>query len=184
MSSPLESAAETLKASITVKADEIKKNPALAELVKEIAGLNALEQVMGKPQTPLSAFLGLEIQSNGSASSGVSVKFDEFFGMDQLDAAKAYLRKTKEARPFNEIITKIVEGGGKVPSESKLQISLSRSTLDVVKIGGDRYGLREHYPNAKLKKRAPGVDAVVDDPEAAEPKIEEEKMEGEEEVKP
>lgn len=76
------------------------------------------------------------------------VRFDEFYGVPTLDAAKRYLRKAPDARPFDEIVQAVRAGGGKVDNEEELKKGLSRSTFDIVKIG-DRYGAIEKYPHIK-----------------------------------
>ena len=80
-----------------------------------------------------------------------SVRFDEFYGIPELQAAKLYLKKYPDARPFEEIVAAIRAGSGKVETEAKLHTGLSRSTLDVVKIG-ERYGHIDNYPEEKAKR--------------------------------
>ena len=89
--------------------------------------------------------------------------------MDALDAAKAYLRKQRDARPFPEILEAVRGGSAKVEAENKLRTQVSRSTLDVVKIN-DRYGWLDNYPHEKSKRlkgirRGPVADDPKDDSE-------------------
>jgi len=53
-----------------------------------------------------------------------------------------------DARSFQEIVSAIRIGGGKVESEDKLRTGLGRRTLDVVKFG-DHYGWLDNYPEKR-----------------------------------
>lgn len=166
MDSTILAAIETLRANIDASATEIKNHPKMAEIIEWHQALNALEGIAGRSRTPLTEFLGFGSKDTTADTSTV-VRFDEFFGVPALEAGKRYLRKRTEARPFDEIVAAIKSGGGRVESEDDLRMGLSRSTLDVVKIG-DRYGLMEHYPHIKRggKKRKPaeaGTDPETED---------------------
>ena len=58
---------------------------------------------MGQPPTALSVLFGLE--------EGGEIRPDEFYGMSGLEAAKRYLKKRGQARPFDEIGEERAEGG-------------------------------------------------------------------------
>ena len=135
---------------IEVKIEEIKSDPRMAEVLKLHKSLNSLEDLMGEVCTPLEQLFGLTTST--PTSSRTSVRFDEFAGYTTLEAAKMYLRKMSDARPFKEIVAAIMQGGGKVDSEPSLQTSLGRSTLDIVKIK-DNYGWIDNYPHIKAQRK-------------------------------
>lgn len=171
MDNSILAAIDSLRANIETAAAEIKSHPKMAEIIEWHQALNALEGIASKDKTPLTEFLGFGAKASAADAAPV-VRFDEFFGVPALEAAKRYLRKRTEARPFDEIVAAIKSGGGKVESEDDLRMGLSRSTLDVVKIG-DRYGLMEHYPHIKRGgKKKKGTEAEADKAEK-DPGIEE-----------
>ena len=168
MSSPFETAAAEARRLAAEHAATLKEHPAMKELLRVHAGLNAIEDLMQQERTSLGDLLGLGDLASGGGSQLSRVKFDEFVATPALEAAKKYLRKGSDARPFPEIVDAIRAGGGKVDDEEALRVGLSRSTLDIVKLG-DRYGLLEHYPRiqrggGKKRKAADSVPAApVDD---------------------
>jgi hypothetical protein len=129
------------------KVETIQGMPEMAEIRKWHSSLTALEDIIGEPHTSLIEVFGF------NKDDAAPVKFDEFVGLSTLDAAKKYLKKRDDARPFEEIVEMIEKGGGKVDDEDTLRKGLSRSTLDIIKIG-DRYGLLEKYPHVKRGKGA------------------------------
>lgn len=153
-----ESAIEELKKDLLEKASEIKSDPRLAQLIKTLKTLNGLEELDGKSVTSLSEVLDLDVESQSEIKATAvqpPVRFDEFVGLRHIDAAKRYLKKFKDARPFNEIVEALNTGSGKTLSEdeeTKLKSSLTRSTFHIIKIG-DRYGLLENYPHVKRGKK-------------------------------
>lgn len=62
--------------------------------------------------------------------SGPSIEPDEFFGLKQTDAARAYLRKIGKAVPFDELVEALGQGGaklgGRAPKKT-LYVSLARN---------------------------------------------------------
>lgn len=167
MSSPFETAAEEARRLIVEYVAQVKDYQPFKEVLRLHAGLNGIEDLMQQPRTSLGDVFGLgELTANagGNATPITRVRFDEFVGFGALDAAKRYLKKCSDARAFQEIVDAIKVGGGKIDNEENLRTGLSRSTLDIVKIG-DRYGLLEHYPQirrgAKRKKGA-AIDVAGD----------------------
>ena len=58
------------------------------------------------------------------------IRPDEFFGMSQSDAAKAYLRKVGHAIPFEELVVALRKGGAKLGGadpKKTLYVSLARN---------------------------------------------------------
>jgi hypothetical protein len=173
MSSPFETAAAEARRLIAEHVETVKQYQPFREVIRLHAGLNAIEDLMQQDRTSLGDLFGLgDIASTGSTPL-TRVKFDDFVGLQTLDAAKKYLRKATDARPFQEIVDAIKAGGGKVDDEDALRTGLSRSTLDIVKIG-DRYGLLEHYPHIKRggKKRkgaTDGIESLIETTPAPDP---------------
>jgi len=157
MSSPFETAATEARRLIAEHVAAVKEYQPFKEVLRLHAGLNGIEDLMQQERTSLGDLFGLGELTAGGGSPLARVKFDDFVGLGALDAAKKYLRKCSDARAFQEIVDAIKAGGGKVDDEENLRTGLSRSTLDIVKIG-DRYGLLEHYPHIKRgtkKKKGP-----------------------------
>ena len=153
-----ESAIEELKKDLLGAASEIKEDPRVTQMIKTLKALNGLEELDGVPKTALLEVLGFDVDLQSEVISKPTeppVRFDEFVGLRTIDAAKLYLKKFKEARPFEEIVQAVSRGRGKPLSDdevTKLNKSLLRSTFHVVQIG-DRYGLLENYPNVNRVRR-------------------------------
>jgi hypothetical protein len=170
MSSPFEAAAAEVRRQIQEHVDALKAHPSMREILRLHPGLNAIEQLMQQEPTSLGSLLGLGDLTPGGGSPLSRVRFDDFVGLPPLEAAKKYLKKGTDARPFQEIIDAIKAGNGKVDSEDDLRTGLSRSTLDIVKMG-DRYGLLEHYPHikrgGKKRKEQSGATAKLESAEGS-----------------
>jgi hypothetical protein len=154
MTDSLKEAALEIRRQIEQKVELLKASPEMVEVMTLHRGLNGLEDVLREARTVLADFfdpmLGtLEIAAPPLPAPGA--RFDEFYGVSDLQAAKIYLKKRTDARPFDEIVAAIRSGGAKVESEEKLRIGLSRSTLDIVKIR-DRYGHLDNYPDEKARR--------------------------------
>jgi len=89
--------------------------------------------------------------SSQSAQSSMEIRPDEFYGMSQSDAAKAYLRKAHQAVSLGQLLDGMTRGGAKVGGEDPkrtLYVSLMRNPKkEFVVIGDDNFGLREFYPH-------------------------------------
>lgn len=149
MSATFKAAADEMRQMIEAKIGEIKSDPRMAEVLKLHQSLNGIQDLLGEVRTPLEELFGLT--ASAATPSKPVVRFDEFAGYTTLEAAKMYLRKMSDARPFREIVSAIVQGGGKVDSENQLQVSLGRSTLDIVKIN-EAYGWIDNYPHIKAQR--------------------------------
>lgn len=145
MNEAYRNALDQARQDLAAKVAEIKSTPLMLEVLELHQMLNGLESLLKEPKTSLGSLFNLTPE-DGEAT--IRVRFDEFVGLTSLDAAKKYLRKCSDARPFPEIAGAIRNGGGKVDNEEDLRTSLSRSTLDIIKIG-DRYGAIEKYPHVK-----------------------------------
>jgi hypothetical protein len=80
---------------------------------------------------------------------GTYIKPDEFFGMSQNDAARAYLRKIGRAVPFDDLVTALQKGGAKLGGadpKKTLYVSLARNpNKEFVWPQDGIIGLREFY---------------------------------------
>jgi hypothetical protein len=106
---------------------------------------------------------------NFSAGRSPDIRPDEFFGMSQSEAAKAYLNKVSKAVSLDELVTALNKGGAKVGGASPkktLYVSLMRNPLrEFVSPSENHIGLRSFYPglpkvekaakNGKGKKKKP-----------------------------
>ncbi|MBV8518154.1 MAG: hypothetical protein JO197_12200 [Acidobacteria bacterium] len=172
MSDAILAAAEELKRKIDEKVMAMKADPSMAEVLRLQQGLNALEEIVGQPKSTLAQLFGLDAPTADSGASGYSIRPDEYYGLDGLDAAKRYLKRRGQARPFREIVEAIRRGGCKVDNESELKVRMARSTYEVAVLPDEHYGLVEFYPHLKrgkgTKKRAAGgaaeVVSAVNDP--------------------
>ena len=147
MSEPIKDAADELRRRIEARVAEIRGTPAMAEILKLHQSLNSLEDLLDQSKTTLADIFGLSV----GESRVPRVRVDDLYGLAALDAAKRYMKKMPDARPFDEIVEAITAGGGKVDNVDELRKGLSRSTFDIVKIG-ERYGALEKYPHIKLRR--------------------------------
>jgi len=147
MDDTLRAAAQALRNELDARAAFIKDLPVMTQVLKLHSALNALEALMEEPRTTLAQLFGME-----NAEAPAPIRSDEFYGLAPLDAAKRYLKKRGEARPFTEILEAIQTGGGRVDAPEDLRLSLSRSTYEVAKVGDDLYGLVEFYPHLKRER--------------------------------
>ena len=79
------------------------------------------------------------------------IRPDEFYGMTQTQAAKAYLQRVKRAVSIEQIVEALRNGGaqlGGADPKKTLYVSLARNPQREFVIPRDGYfGLREFYPN-------------------------------------
>lgn len=160
MNEAYRNALEQAKADLRGKIEEIKSSPLMSEILELHQALNTLESLLRESKTSLGELFNLTSEEKSSA---VKVRFDEFVGLTALEAAKRYLKKCPDARPFPEILEAISGGGGKVGDVEELRTSLTRSTLDIIKIG-DRFGDIDKYPHIKRggKKKKGVIQTLID----------------------
>lgn len=94
-----------------------------------------------------------------SAGKSPSVRQDEFFGMTQSDAAKAYLAKVGHAVSMDQLVSGLRAGGCKVGAANakhSLYVSLVRNTREFVPVGNGFLGLRSFYPGLKTSQASKG----------------------------
>jgi hypothetical protein len=89
------------------------------------------------------------------ASISVSVKPDEFFRVNQTDAARAYLKKVGHSIPFDELVAALRRGGAKLGGadpKKTLYVSLARNPRkEFVWPSKDVIGLDEFYKDRTEK---------------------------------
>lgn len=157
MSDPIKEAAANLLEQLHAKVQAVKETTEMQDVLKLHRALNALEELtQGAPTTLAAVFgLGAEMVTAGSGVQRLQLKPWEFTGLPPLEAAKLYLKKVGEPKMVDEIVAAINEHGGNAGSVDHLKTSLTRSTLEIVKVPGkvpgrdDRYGLLEHFPHIK-----------------------------------
>jgi hypothetical protein len=161
MSNGLTEAADKVRHEVKEKVEAIRSDSRMSEVLKLHRLLNGLEEVAGEPLTQLAALFGLEGVTNEAPA--LSIRADEYYGLTPLEAAKRYLKRKGQARPFQEIVVAVRSGGCKVDNEDELRRSMTRSTYEVAKVGEDLFGLVEFYSHVKRgKKRAGAADLDVD----------------------
>jgi hypothetical protein len=161
MSDPIRDAAVALRERFEDGVEKLLADPNVLDVRKVLASLNALEDVLGEPRTSAPDIFGTGgILAPATPSNTTNVRFDEFYGLAPLEAATRYLRKCPDARPFPEILGAVRAGGGTVNNEDELRTSLTRSTLDIVKIG-DRFGAIEKYPHVKRSGKPKSRQPVI-----------------------
>jgi hypothetical protein len=99
---------------------------------------------------PAPAALSPMSTSNGTTGkSSASIKPDEFFRMNQTDAARAYLRKVGHSIPFDDLVAALRKGGAKLGGadpKKTLYVSLARNPRkEFVWPSKDFIGLDEFY---------------------------------------
>jgi hypothetical protein len=113
--------------------------------------------------TDLPQFFSLDVNAERKPSpvggKPAAVRGDEFFGMSQGEAARAYLTKVGHAVEVPELVAALNKGGCKVGGadpERTLYIVLIRNTRDFVKVPNGYIGLRAMYPNLRPGQGAAG----------------------------
>lgn len=141
------------------KLDEIK--PILDSLKPIESMIRQLESDLNEPTSltePLNNAIGMSIERDGNPSESAPKKHlglrpDEFFGLSQSDAAKAYLRKVGHAIPFDELVAALQRGGAKLGGKDPkkvLYVSLARNPRkEFVWPSQDHISLAEFYTGRK-----------------------------------
>jgi hypothetical protein len=97
-----------------------------------------------------------------SAPGTYTPRADEFFGMAQGEAAKAFLEKVGRAVSLDELVQALKAGGckvGGIDPKKTLYISLVRNVRDFVPVQSGVIGLRKFYPNTARAGRPSKADA-------------------------
>jgi len=167
-----------LKIQVEEAIEQIKADAKMKEVLSLHQALNTLEATAAVPKTLLVDLFGFEDMD--------IIRADEFYGLEPLEAAKRWLRKRGQAALFDDILTGIRSGGCDVTDPKEFRVSLARSTREIRKVGDDRYGLLEFYPELKRGKKSTraGNGAPADEPNAppVESEPETDQVAGEEET--
>ena len=148
MNNAYKNALEQARQDLIAKVAEVKSSSLMTEILELHQTLNGLESLLKEPKTMLGSLFSFTVEEG---ETSMRVRFDEFVGLSPLDAGKKYLKKCSDARPFTEIVAAIREGGGKIDNEEEFRRSLTRSTMELIKIG-ERYGALENYPDIKAQR--------------------------------
>jgi hypothetical protein len=160
MASALVPLVSQLKDTVQSKANEIRSDPKMMELINLHRALNTLEGQCGLTRTSLSELLAL-------TDSEIPIRPTEFYGLQPLDAAKQFLKKTgKDGASGQQIFTALKSGGLDLTAteQGTVRVGLSRSTRDIAKTGEDYYVLLEFLPHVKRgsEKKAKGDKAEAE----------------------
>jgi hypothetical protein len=142
---------DVLKEQAMQRVETLKNHVAMGELLKLHSAMNNLEDVEGLPRTNLSQLFGLDASE---IYATVLVMPGEFYGKTPLVAAKEFLLRKKKPSTLDEIFEALRTGSCDPGPRDKLGVSLARSTFQFVKIGEDRYGLLDWYPDVRDKRKA------------------------------
>jgi hypothetical protein len=122
--------------------------------LEEVQGIDnmirQLERDLGEAST-VEDPAGVEnlVPLNNALHAMNFIRPDEFYGMTQSEAAKAYLRKVGKAIPFDELVTALRKGGaqlGGVDPKKTLYVSLARNPRkEFVWPSSDHISLSEFY---------------------------------------
>jgi hypothetical protein len=116
----------------------------IRQLELDLGELPTVDADSGSSDIPASSMVRM-----GGLSPMHYLKPDEFFGMSQSDAAKAYLRKVGHAIPFDELVQALKKGGAKlggVDPKKTLYVSLARNpNKEFVWPSKEHIGLQEFY---------------------------------------
>jgi hypothetical protein len=147
-----------LRTQLGEKVEEIKKDERMEDILKIYKTIVTLEELAEVPVTSLADVFGF-------SESNVAIRRDEFYGLTPLEAAKRFIKKRGRACTLDEIAGGIRSGGCQDFKEEDLGKSLSRSTMEIAKVGEDLYGLVEFYPNIRRerKRRTSEKNGSVDD---------------------
>jgi len=141
----------------------------------DLALINSMEQRYGLPPTTFDDLVGSgEIASESPAESTfpslrrssitpsprpggshLSIRADQYFGREPLDAAKMYLADLGHAAHLDQISEAIQKGGVAVKGATwreALEMSLLKSVYDVVKVQDHTFGLIRFYSEDQIKQ--------------------------------
>jgi len=151
---------------VTKTLEELKQqlNAKLNEAKKILNAINTLEESYSQAKTTLSE-LETNLAVSGQITESLSfaptlaggtldVRPDEFLGDPPLIAAKKYIEKAGRAVPLDDIANAVQRGGASIRGSDwreKLETSLVRSTLDVVKVRKGIFGLKKFYTQEQLE---------------------------------
>lgn len=131
------------------KQEELKRIDFTIAQLKQALGESVTETEMIVAAPPYSA-PSTQPATAQNSNRPVTVRADEFFGLQYSEAARNYLRKVGHAVGLDQLLEALRNGGCKVGGADPkrvLYISLVRNTRDFVPTGNGNIGLREFYPS-------------------------------------
>lgn len=161
---------------VTKKLDELRRRASehYHEARATIAMMNTLEtvwelpltvledletSVLGEPSQSVSVAPGRQPEARFTSQSprraSLSIRPDEYFGVEPMEAAKMFMRSVGHAVMFDEITDAVQKGGAATKGadwRDNLEISLKRSPYQVITVADKTYGLAEFYTEDQLKR--------------------------------
>jgi hypothetical protein len=156
--------------------DELQADliPTAGRLRDALALINSIERHYGLSLTTPNDLLGqsgeggLEPPQEGTlpprrttfegvrqSGGRISIRADQYFGREPLDAAKIFLGELGHAAHIDEITEAIQRGGAATKGanwKEVLEMSLLRSVYDVVKVQDHTFGLIKFYSEEQIKR--------------------------------
>jgi len=142
--------------------------PLVAALMEITGSINMLEGRASAPLTTIyeivAHFVGDEqptAEKSGSPRPSIggpqrraAIRADQYLGQPPLTAAKAYLGLVGAAAPFEEIAQAVQQGNAAIKGSNwreDLEMSLIRSTAEIVKVNDGVFGLVRFYTPEQIK---------------------------------
>lgn len=147
---------EKLVVEITPQLDKIRGFDAMIQqLARDLNEPANIDPVLIESASSIStgAVPAVLANGNGNKATRTTLRPDEFFGMSQSDAAKAYLKMVGRAISMDELVGALQSGGaqvGGVDPKRTLQVSLKANPKkEFVWPNKDTIGLAEFYTKRK-----------------------------------
>ena len=128
----------------------------IRQLERELGESSNATDLPESSSSGLSA--GLPAYTPFTTERSTDIRPDEFYGMSQSEAAKAYLKKVGRAISLDELVAALNKGGARVGGASPkktLYVSLMRNPLrEFVTPSENHIGLRAFYPGLPKAEKA------------------------------
>jgi len=128
--------------------DDLRKTEALIAHFERELGESPNSDASSQTTAPID--YGTVVDVRPSEPRAIEVRPDDFFGMTQTQATKAYLQRVKRAVSLDQIVEALRNGGAKLGGadpKKTLYVSLARNPKHEFVIPREGYfGLREFYP--------------------------------------
>lgn len=140
--------------------------------------LNMLAKDMGMPEIPYK-----DVSIESSAGLTVKIKPGQFFNKALAASVREYLEMYKEARPWDEIVRGLRDGGFDLPktkqAEDDARMTVLRNTNNFSLVPPNHFGLKTWYAkdrpklNIKMKKKLEEIKTPEEATEYAVEKLKE-----------
>lgn len=134
------------------KLEEVRRiDSVIQQLLMDLgeSDASAEEELTPEEASPNASLLG----PSGSSWKAITIRPDEFFGLSQSEASKAYLRKVGHAVPYTELVNALQKGGARLGGQDPaktLYVSLARNPKkEFVWPSDDHISLAEFYQQRK-----------------------------------